>query len=269
MYTLRAGLSSMFLIAIALPLAIAVSPSARSSSIVVGPQTTIEIDFTVPYPTPTISCCLGGPIIQYPPDLVDFEFSGIQVLSPLADSASLYNGQTLLGTYINSGQSPPALFVSPTSLFTTVGDPPSVIDFSSFLNGTIQGRLLITLTKGSFLYTDQSSVRGQLGLGSVNEGSFGDGGLVTITSVTFSPAPAAELAALLREVTGVGPGTSLADKATLAQTYYAAKDVQATCAVLSALIDEVRAQNGKKISQSLDAKIIADAEMIGAAMGCK
>lgn len=240
---------------------------ANAGTLVVTPQSGIAIDFTVPYPTPTIGCCLGGPIVQYPPDLVDFEFKGIQIVAPFADSARLYNGQTLLGIYNNTGNSPPAFFMSPTSLLTTSGDPPAVIDFSSFLNGTIQGRLIITLTKGSFLFTDQSSVTGQLGLGSVNKGTYGDGGLVTITSVTTIPAEA--LVALLKEVTGVGPGTSLADKVTMAQTYYAVPDIQTTCAVLTGFVNEVNAQAGKKISQQLDTKLITDAQSIEAAIGCK
>lgn len=239
---------------------------AHAGTIVVTPQSGVAIDFTVPYHTQTIGCCLGGPIIQYAPDLVDFEFKGIRIISPFADSARLYNGQTLLGIYNNTGNSPPAFFMSPTSLFTTAGDPSAVIDFSSFLNGTIQGRLIITLTKGSFLFTDQSSVTGQLGLGSVNRGTYGDGGLVTITSVTSIPAEA--LATLLMEVRGVGPGTSLADKVAMAQTYYAVPDIQATCAVLAGFVNEVNAQAGKKISQQLDTKLIADALAIEAAIVC-
>lgn len=80
--------------------------------------------------------------------------------------------------------------------------------------------------------------------------------------------PAALLAALLTEVTGVGPGTSLADKVKFAQTYYAVPDIQATCAVLTGFVNEVQAQDGKKIGQQLDAKLIADAQAIEAAIGC-
>jgi hypothetical protein len=79
----------------------------------------------------------------------------------------------------------------------------------------------------------------------------------------------APFAALLTEVTGVGPGRSLADKVALAQTYYAVPDIQATCAVLTGFINEVQAQSGKKISPQLDAKLIADAQAIEAAIGCK
>jgi hypothetical protein len=84
-----------------------------------------------------------------------------------------------------------------------------------------------------------------------------------------SRTPAAELAALLAEVTGVGPGKSLANKVAFAQTYYAVPDVQSTCAVLTDFVNEVKAQAGKKIGQSLDAKLISDALAIEAAIGCQ
>jgi hypothetical protein len=69
-------------------------------------------------------------------------------------------------------------------------------------------------------------------------------------------------------VTGVGPGSSLADKVALAETYYAVPDIQATCAVLTGFINEVQAQAGKKINPQLDAKLITDAQAIEAAIGC-
>jgi hypothetical protein len=75
-------------------------------------------------------------------------------------------------------------------------------------------------------------------------------------------------AALLTEVTGVGPGTSLANKVVQAQTYYAASNTKAACAVLAALVNEVIAQNEKMIGQQLDAKIITDTQTIESAIGC-
>jgi len=87
--------------------------------------------------------------------------------------------------------------------------------------------------------------------------------------VPIPPPVSQQLAALLKEVTGVGPGKSLANKVELAQTYYAAKDVQATCAMLTAFVNEVEAQAGKKIGNTLDAKLIADANAIEDAIGCQ
>jgi probable HAF family extracellular repeat protein len=81
--------------------------------------------------------------------------------------------------------------------------------------------------------------------------------------------PAAQLAALLTEVRGVGPGRSLANKVALAQDYYAVSDIPATCMVLTGFVSEVQAQSGKKISPQLDAKLSANAQAIEAEIGCK
>jgi len=81
--------------------------------------------------------------------------------------------------------------------------------------------------------------------------------------------PAAQLAALLTEVKGVGPGKSLANKVALAQDYFAVSDIPATCTVLSGFVSEVRAQSGKKISPQLAAKLIANAQLGEAEIGCK
>jgi len=81
--------------------------------------------------------------------------------------------------------------------------------------------------------------------------------------------PATMLKQLLDEVTGVGPGKSLADKASLAMTYYAVPDIQATCAVLTDFVSEVRAQTGKKLPTAQAAKFASDAQAIMAAIGCK
>jgi len=81
--------------------------------------------------------------------------------------------------------------------------------------------------------------------------------------------PATLLASLLKEVTGIGPGQSLANKVRLAQTYCAAKDLQATCAVLTDFVSEVSAQTGKKLTTAQAAKFTSDAKAIMAAIGCK
>lgn len=83
----------------------------------------------------------------------------------------------------------------------------------------------------------------------------------------LTPVPDA-LTTLLKEVTGVGPGRSLADHVTLAQTDYAVPDIQSTCAVLTGFVNEVQAQAGKKIAQPLDMTLLADAQAIEAAIGC-
>ena len=73
---------------------------------------------------------------------------------------------------------------------------------------------------------------------------------------------------LLADVTGVGPGKSLADKLTLAQAYFAVPDIEATCGVLDAFTNQVSAQDGKKLSAEQAAEFTLHAEGIISAIGC-
>ena len=59
---------------------------------------------------------------------------------------------------------------------------------------------------------------------------------------------AEQLDDLLTAVTGVGPGSSLADKVQLIQSYVGAGDAVDACALLGAFGNEVNAQAGKKLS---------------------
>jgi hypothetical protein len=69
-------------------------------------------------------------------------------------------------------------------------------------------------------------------------------------------------------VTGVGPGTSLADKVTQIQTYFDAGDTADACGTLAAFINEVNAQTGKQITTAQAASFIAQAQTIEGALGC-
>lgn len=77
-----------------------------------------------------------------------------------------------------------------------------------------------------------------------------------------------QLADLLAAVTGVGPGTSLADKGTLAQTYVTANDVPDACSTLTAFVREVMAQSNKTIPTGQAATLIATAQRIKMVLGC-
>jgi len=95
----------------------------------------------------------------------------------------------------------------------------------------------------------------------------------TVTSnctITVAPAPpvVALLADLLTDVQGIGSGESLANEVQLAQTYYAAHDVPATCAVLTALVEDVKTQFEKKRSKTHRGDIVRDARAIQHAIGC-
>jgi hypothetical protein len=74
---------------------------------------------------------------------------------------------------------------------------------------------------------------------------------------------------LLTDSTGVGPGKSLANKATLAQTYHEVGDIRSTCAVLKSFLHEVRAQSGKKLTIDQAEALSADAVAITSAIACE
>jgi hypothetical protein len=78
----------------------------------------------------------------------------------------------------------------------------------------------------------------------------------------------AKLSVLLTQVTGVGPGTSFADKITQAQNYVAANDTPDACGTLAAFINQVNAQTGKTITTAQAASFIAQATSVQAALGC-
>jgi probable HAF family extracellular repeat protein len=85
--------------------------------------------------------------------------------------------------------------------------------------------------------------------------------------IEWAPVPVA-LAALLKKVTGVAPGSGLAIEVLIAQVLYDVHDIRATCAVLTGFVNEVHALDGKRISQTLDAQLIANASAIEVAIGC-
>ena len=78
-----------------------------------------------------------------------------------------------------------------------------------------------------------------------------------------------QLADLGERVTGVGPGTSLSDKVKDAQADVANGDVDGTCSILRAFINQVEAQSGKSIPPSTAVSLIADATRIRVVLGCQ
>ena len=73
---------------------------------------------------------------------------------------------------------------------------------------------------------------------------------------------------LLADVTGVGPGKSLAGKVTEAETYYVAADIEGACGVLGGFMNQVRAQTGKKLTDAQAAGFRSDAGAIMETIGC-
>lgn len=79
---------------------------------------------------------------------------------------------------------------------------------------------------------------------------------------------AEQLADLQTAVTGIGPGTSLSDKVSLAQAALGRNDVRGACSTLTAFINQVKAQSGKGIPTDTADTLIAEATRIRAVVGC-
>ncbi len=77
-----------------------------------------------------------------------------------------------------------------------------------------------------------------------------------------------QLADLLTAVTGVGSGTSLADKVRQAQASLSAHDVADACATIDTFIAQVPAQSGKSIPAGTATHLIADATRIKSVLAC-
>ena len=92
------------------------------------------------------------------------------------------------------------------------------------------------------------------------------GFLLNISATISSPADL--LAHLLTDVTGQGPGTSLADKVTLVQGYVAANNNAAACSTLTDFTSEVHAQNGKMLTAAQASSFTTQATNIVATLGC-
>ena len=98
-----------------------------------------------------------------------FDLSGVTINGPIGvHSASLYDGDTLLGVVTNDlvGNSfiEMGSFISPDSLFYAGPNRQTVIDFTSILNGTIDGRLLFSISQGSLAITDATVLNAQVAL---------------------------------------------------------------------------------------------------------
>ena len=91
---------------------------------------------------------------------------------------------------------------------------------------------------------------------------------VIIMGVKGEKTIAAQLADLVAAVTGIGPGSSLADKVFAAQIYFASGNTASTCSALTAFVHEVSAQSGKNIPATAATSLIASAAKIKSKLGC-
>ena len=95
-------------------------------------------------------------------------------------------------------------------------------------------------------------------------------GLSGTASVTYTVTPSAgDLAAVLvTDSGGVGPGRALADKAAAIQTAVSANQVSTACADITDYLGLVKAQTGKKLTQSAATTLTTDANNLAATLGC-
>jgi hypothetical protein len=94
------------------------------------------------------------------------------------------------------------------------------------------------------------------------------GSLPTGIAIASAPNALAQLANLLTQVTGVGPGRSLADKVNQILGSLAVNDKADACAGLSSFLGLVAAQNGKKLTSTQAASFTAQTKAIKTTLGC-
>jgi hypothetical protein len=100
-----------------------------------------------------------------------------------------------------------------------------------------------------------------------NDGDDSNGPVSSTLTVTVEGA-AAQLEDLGSAVVGVGAGNSLTTKVQQAEIYDLSGDTAGACSTLNALVNELHAQSGKKISSAQAQALLAAVEQIKAVMGC-
>ncbi len=73
---------------------------------------------------------------------------------------------------------------------------------------------------------------------------------------------------LLAAVTNLGPGSALADKVTLAESYLTAGNISAACSTLDSFIKLAKAQSGKKLTVGQASSLVAAAQQIESVLDC-
>lgn len=178
---------------------LALARPSFADPIIITPDAPLEIRFTVPHPVKTFTDLLGQTGTFYP-DMIYFDLGGVNqgpggevtINGPIgAHSAYLYDGDTLLGVVtddlIGNSFVEMGAFMSADSHFFAGPNRQTIIEMTSILDGTIDGRLVFTISQGSLVLSDTTHITAQLGLGA--GGTFGVGDNVNILSVQTVPEP--------------------------------------------------------------------------------
>lgn len=113
------------------------------ATVTVLPGDTLEVRFYLPQvPTPSH---------DYDVFYLGNANSATVISTVSATNVELFNGNSLLGTYSSSDNLLPALFKTSDSLWDN-GQNPTIIDFASFLDGSIDGILRLSIESGEVLF---------------------------------------------------------------------------------------------------------------------
>src|SRR5262249_38661259 len=99
-------------------------------------------------------------------------------------------------------------------------------------------------------------------------GTDASGNVATGSFVVHVRGASEQLGNLLTDVTGNGPGSSLASKVKTIKAKVDSGKTTAACNELAAFVAEVDDETGASISQADAAALLADAAQIGAVLGC-
>jgi hypothetical protein len=179
----------------------------------------------------------------------------------LADDAQAYINAAAASTVAND-PTPPVLTVPANITTEATGPGGTAVTFSATATDNWDPNPVVSCVPAS-------GSTFAIGTTTVNCTATDATGNATNGSFTVHVKGAVEqFADLAFAVAGVGPGKSLIDKITEAQTDLGANDLAGTCGALRAFSNEVNAQTGKKISSGSAASLIGDATRIQAVLGC-
>lgn len=189
-------------------------------------------------------------------------------------------GENVLDFHVVNGTGPMGLDYDATLTYRTwVNEAPSLqLPDDMTLDATSPSGIRVTWTVTA---TDDSGVPPDVTCDRESGENFAIGGAAVFCTATDAEGSsttdffriqvlgaADQLVALREAVTGVGAGTSLADKVAATQAAVAARDSATACRLLTDLGNQLRAQAGKKVPAATAAALGADAARIASVLGC-